>query len=134
LAMHLAEMDARQTLVSATANDGLTSLSSLRPASDTMMWIGLGVALILITALARLRLPWWPIHPVLFLVWGTMPASRLAISFLIGWAIKLLVVRTGGAKAYHQLMPLMIGVIAGELLIALFWIVVGATYYASTNL
>jgi hypothetical protein len=66
---------------------------------------------------------------VAFLVWGGVPIQYFGPSFLVGWAVKTGVITYGGARAYHQVKPLMIGVIAGELLAALFWMGVGAAYY-----
>ena len=125
----LAEMDARGTLVESTVHDGLTSLWGIRLAREHYLWIGVGMLLLGGTAWARLRFAWWPLHPVVFLIWGTMPSFRLAVSFLVGWAIKAAVTQVGGARAYHRVLPLMVGVIAGELLVALFWISFGTGYY-----
>jgi hypothetical protein len=85
--------------------------------------------LVLATAVLRLRLPWWPLHPVAFLVWGTYPIVMFGPSFLMGWLVKAGVVGTTGAKGYHAVRPLMVGIIAGELLTGLFWMIVGAVYF-----
>jgi hypothetical protein len=93
----------------------------------------LGLFLVLGTSAARLRLPWWPLHPVAFLVWDTYPIIVFGPSFLLGWVIKAAVVGLGGASAHHALRPSMIGVIAAELVGGLFWIVVGIVYYFATG-
>lgn len=99
------------------------------PGEGAFWWTGLGLGLVLATAAARLRLPWWPLHPIAFLVWGTYPINQFAFSFLLGWAVKAAVVKTMGAKGYHSVKPLMIGIIAGELFAGLLWMAVGATYF-----
>jgi hypothetical protein len=134
LSKQLADMRTNLTVADATANDGLSSLRDIRLSPKAWGWISVGVGLITLCALARLRLPWWPIHPVLFLIWGTMPSSRLAVSFLLGWAIKLVVIKTTGVRGYRAVLPLMVGVIAGELLAGIGWIAVGWVYYLSTGL
>jgi len=78
----------------------------------------------------RLRYTWWPLHPVIFLVWATWPMRNLSASFLLGWIIKALVVRLAGAVKYKDLKVLMIGVIAGDLLAGLLFMCQGAIYYA----
>ncbi|MFP3786649.1 DUF6784 domain-containing protein, partial [Burkholderia sp. SIMBA_024] len=83
--------------------------------------------------LARLRLPWWPIHPVLFLVWGSYPAAMFAVSILLGWVLKLAVVRVGGARALKAVTPIMVGVIVGELLATLLWLSMGAASFYVTG-
>ena len=92
------------------------------------------LGLVLVTAAARLRLPWWPLHPVAFLIWGTYPANRFAFSFLMGWALKTTVTSLGGGRAYHAMVPLMIGIVAGEVAISFFWLAVGTLYYFSTGM
>ncbi len=132
-ATHLKQMASDGTLTASTAASGFERLSLVRLDGGLVGWTLAGVALVLVVSVARLRLPWWPIHPVLFMVWGTFPLAIFAFSFLLGWLVKLTVMRSGGAKGYHQLKPMMIGVIGGELLAALLWAVVGAVYYFITN-
>ncbi len=134
LARHLAHMRSRLTLADATAHDGLRSLRGLSLSPQVCGWIGAGVGLITLCSIARLRLAWWPIHPVLFLIWGTMPSSRLAVSFLLGWFIKWAVLQTGGTRGYRAVLPLMLGVIAGELIAALGWTIIGGAYYFGTGI
>lgn len=134
LSKHLT--DTRSELATTGGGEGgaLGSLSQFRPEPDAYAWIAIGCTLVGLCALARLRLPWWPIHPVIFLIWGTMPASRLGPSFLIGWLIKLALSHGAGARGYRAAMPLVVGVIAGELLSALGWTLAGVVYYTSTGL
>jgi hypothetical protein len=133
LAAITSDLAATGTLAEATESSGLARLTRISPQAGAHWWVGLGMALVFGAALARLRLSWWPIHPVLFLVWGTYPNGRFYFSFLLGWLLKTAVVKTMGAKGYHALKPLMVGIIAGELLAGLFWMGVGAVYYAVTN-
>ena len=129
----LKQMASDGTLVASTTAVGFERLSMIRLDGELIGWTIAGFALVIVASIARLRLPWWPIHPVLFLVWGTFPLSKFAFSFLLGWLLKLAVMRSGGAKGYHQLKPLMIGLIGGELLAALLWAAVGAAYFFITN-
>ncbi|MCC7204352.1 MAG: hypothetical protein IT441_04685, partial [Phycisphaeraceae bacterium] len=123
------ELSAREQLSTATVLEGLEKLKAFTPRPDTLGWVVLGVGLVVACAVARLRLSWWPIHPVIFMVFGTMPAMRFSTSFFLGWLIKSAVVKLGGTKSYHQVRPLMIGMIAGEILAVLVWTVIGVIYY-----
>ncbi|MCC7145016.1 MAG: hypothetical protein IT443_01075 [Phycisphaeraceae bacterium] len=128
------ELAARQELTAATAVQGWDRFTQARPRPGAIGWISVGLALVMGTALARLRFAWWPLHPVMFMVFGTHPAMHMHYSFLLGWLIKLSVVKLGGVRTYHAVLPLMFGLVIGELLISVFWTCVGAIYYAVTGL
>ena len=51
----------------------------------------------------------------MFITWTTSMGRMMAVSFLIGWFLKVLITRYGGAGAYQRYKPLMIGLIAGDL-------------------
>ena len=135
MARNTAEASAHGVLSEVVAKSTAERLFSMfSPAEGAYFWILLGAALVLVTAFARLRFSWWPLHPVIFLVWATYPIQRFGGSFLIGWAIKAAVVKTMGANGYHSVKPLMIGLIAGDLFGGLLWIAVGLVYYYVTGL
>lgn len=96
-------------------------------------WLAFGVAGVLLLALLRFRFAWWPLHPVVFLMWGTWTATLIWLSFLIGWAVKVAVVRFGGGATYQRLKPLFIGMIMGEIVVVTSSLIVGFIYYASTG-
>ena len=56
--------------------------------------------------------------------------GEFAASFLLGFLVKIAVVKLGGARSYRNAKPLMVGIIAGELVAALGWMLVGAIYWA----
>ena len=93
----------------------------------------LGLALVLAFSMMRLRFRWWPLHPIFLLVWGTWTSGLFYFSFLLGWVIKQAVTLIGGGSAYHRTKPLMIGVIAGNLLADLIRMVVSTVYYLITG-
>ena len=65
---------------------------------------------------------------------GNWGVATYGFSFLLGWMIKATVVNVGGARAYHNLIPLMCGLIAGGLASAALWLAVGLTYFVTTGL
>ena len=101
------------------------------PAS--LRWFLYGAGMVAAFALLRVRSTCFPLHPVLFLVWGTWPAGNTWGSFLIGWFVKTLVVKFGGGRAYHRLKPVFIGVIAGELAAIVIAIAIDLAYYWTTG-
>jgi hypothetical protein len=103
------------------------------PDSKFLWAIGVGFMLVVATSILRLRFTWWPLHPVLFLCWGTFPAMAFAQSLLLGWVIKTGVTKFGGGKKYQELKPMMVGIIAGDLLGGLLFMVIGISYHAATG-
>jgi len=81
-------------------------------------WIVFGAVGVIAFSFLRYRFAGFPLHPVFFLVWSTMPAIRLWFCFLVGWGIKTAIVRFAGGRIYQDLKPLFIGLIAGELVAA----------------
>jgi hypothetical protein len=96
---------------------------------DLLLPAGIGLGGVLACSLLRLRFHWWPIHPVLLLMWGTYPMGRLAPSFLAGWFLKVAVSRFGGGQTYRKYKPIFVGMVAGEFVAGIFWIIVAQLYY-----
>jgi len=69
----------------------------------------------------------------MFLIMGSYAGGRIWSSFLIGCAVKTLVVKFGGNRFYQALKPLFIGIIAGELGSAGTIIVIDLLYIAITG-
>ncbi|MEX0652576.1 MAG: DUF6785 family protein [Phycisphaeraceae bacterium] len=133
-AVAITELSARNELAESTGVSGLEHFQRMQPMAGHIPWTLLGIGLVIGCAAAQLRLPWWPIHPVLFLVWGTYPANNFAVSFLLAAAIKGGVLKLAGLDAYRRFKPFMVGLIVAELMSVLLWSMVGASYYLSTGL
>ncbi|HEV7300541.1 MAG TPA: DUF6785 family protein [Tepidisphaeraceae bacterium] len=78
-----------------------------------------------ILSFLRLRFTGWPLHPIGFLMINTYPGAHLWFSIMIGWALKSLVVRFGGAGMYSAGKPVALGLIVGEAMAAGFWLCLG---------
>jgi hypothetical protein len=89
--------------------------------------------LVLLFTFLRHRFARWPFHPLIFLVLGTYQSQHLAFSFLVGWAIKKSATKYGGASLYRKLRPLMIGLVAGEVLAGVIPLIIGAIYHQVTG-
>ncbi len=127
------ELSAHGQLETLTGLSELTQFTHARPDGRAIGWVITGLTLVFICAAARLRLPWWPLHPVLFLVWGSYPASHFAFSFLLAAVVKGAITTMGGTRAYHQTKPLMVGFIAAEIFMVIVWSIVGLWYFLATN-
>jgi len=127
------KLRAQGALEEAETASGMDRLRSIMPEAPSLIGFAVGLALVLLLAGARLRLPWWPVHPVLAIAFWSYPGSMFWPSFLIGWLIKKVVIRYGGHKLYRGLTPLMLGLIAGDVLGMLLPSLIGAAYYLATG-
>ncbi len=133
LAKSISNARSEQSFDRAVTASGTDRLALIQIAPDAVGWASLGFVLVMTTAAARLRLPWWPLHPVAFLVWGTWPMFVFSFSFLLGWLVKAAVLRISGSRGFHLVLPVAIGVIFGDILASLIWSIVGAVHYAATG-
>ena len=132
-AIELTEADAAGRLIGLAAMAPLERLAAAR-ADPQVLWLGgLGFAAVIALMWARLRWSWWPLHPVLAVVLGMWSVALFAASFLLGWLLKTTILRMGGERLYRRTVPFMVGLIAGEMMTALLWILVGAVYYFATG-
>jgi hypothetical protein len=88
-----------------------------------------GVALVVGAYIGRLRVRGWPVHPAILLLWSWYHCAKLAFAFFVGWTIKTLVTRYGGWKTVQRVKPIMIGLIAGDMLGAFVPAIISALYY-----
>lgn len=93
-------------------------------------YFGVGVAITAAMGFFNLRFAAWPLHPVGFLLamsWGT---RRIWFSIFLGWLIKSLIVRFGGASLLAASRPVLLGLIFGEAAAIAFWLTVSLALHA----
>ncbi len=96
-------------------------------------YAGLGIAGVLILSVLRLRLHWWPLHPILFVIWGTRQSAEVSTSFLLGWCIKSAVTKLGTKDTFQNVRLFMFGAIAGDLLAATAFSFISMAYHTVTD-
>ncbi len=84
--------------------------------------IGMGIAALL--QVLTLRYTAWPLMPVGYVACFTWYMGEAWYSLMIGWALKTLLLRFGGASLFQWGRPLFIGLIFGEALAAATWLLV----------
>jgi hypothetical protein len=94
------------------------------PAWGQLPFIAGGALLVVAMMWLRVRVSWWPVHPVGFLVAGSWAMYTLWFSFLIGWLCKILTMRYGGPRLYQAIRPAFLGFILGETVMGTFWNIV----------
>ncbi len=127
------QLDALGTTETVREYGALDRIRNMRPDSRFMIPMLSGFLLLIGCSVLRLRFTWWPLHPVILLLFGAMLFGRFSFSFLLGWAIKSAVSKFGGAAKYTETKPLMIGVIAGDLLGGFLFMIIAWIYFALTG-
>ncbi|NQT20271.1 MAG: hypothetical protein HQ592_11245 [Planctomycetes bacterium] len=126
-------LEAQGTLEEANALSGWKRFLKITPDKRCLVAFSIAFTVVLVFMFMRHRFPKWPFHPLMLLTMGMWSINTFAFSILLGWAIKTAVTKYGGARLYQKLKPLMIGLIAGELLGILIPVIVGAIYYLATG-
>jgi len=75
---------------------------------------------------ARWRYVGFFLHPIGFAVGASYSNFHIWSSLFLGWLVKTMITYCGGAHWYQRLRPVFMGLIVGEYMAALIWIVVGA--------
>lgn len=98
-------------------------------------WVFTGVGALAMGMLmsARQRLPGWPLHYVGLPIGDTWVMSWVWFSILLGWLLKLCIVKYGGVRAYRAGRPFFLGLILGQISCAGFWMIVDACTGAVGN-
>lgn len=99
-------------------------------AHDRWEHITIGAAVTGLLGLLRLRFAGWPFHPVGFLLAYTYPLEKIWLSIMVGWMLKVLVLRFGGASMYRSAKPVFMGLIIGEAGAAALWLLVSLVLQA----
>jgi len=124
---------AQDSLQTTNSLGGLSRLVEIAPDRGMVLWGLAGLTAVLLLSACRLRFPRWPIHPILFLVWYSYAGKMFAWSFLLGWALKVMATKYGGAAGYQKIKPFMIGIIAGDMLGAFVPFLYGLIHYFVTG-
>lgn len=87
-------------------------------------WMVFGATMVYLMVLARSRFLWFPLHPLGYLMSAGYPIRRLWFSFFVGWLLKTLIMKYGGSDTYAKFRPFMIGMILGNIVAMLFWVII----------
>jgi len=111
------------------ANTTASWISSPRPedpAAQVAAWVGFGFASLL--ALGRMRLVWFPLHPLAYAVANGWGMHNLWSCVFVGWMIKAVVLRYGGLRKYRELIPFFLGLMLGEFFWGSLWTLYGIAF------
>ncbi len=97
-----------------------------KPDAFRMQGVGVGFLVTAFLVSMRQRFTWWPFHPIGYAVAGTFTMEWLWCATLVGWLVKLLIVRYGGMKSYRRFIPFFIGLILGDYITGCAWAIYGS--------
>lgn len=96
------------------------------PRPDKTAWMMVGAGVTLLLGLMRARFLWWPLHPIGYAMAGTATSGAFWGHYFIAWAVKLLLLRYGGMRLYRTTLPLVYGLILGDIASQTLWSIVGS--------
>jgi hypothetical protein len=78
----------------------------------------LGAAFTAFLSAMRLRFYWWPFHPLGFVMCGSWSLVVYWFAILLAWLVKSIIVHYGGLRGYARARPFFLGLVCGEMGIA----------------
>ncbi len=85
------------------------------------LWFAVGLIFTFFLYAMRARFWWWPFHPLGYAIGCAWPAIVYWSSFFVGWLVKALILRYGGATTYRNFRPFFLGLILGEFATGIIW-------------
>jgi hypothetical protein len=76
-------------------------------------YMGIGAAVMAVLTFLRMRLPWWPLHPIGLAINGTYFIQKTFVAIFIAWAVKIVLLKVGGVDLYRKSQPFFIGILVG---------------------
>jgi len=89
-----------------------------------LAFTGVGGAVMGALVFLRNRFLWWPLHPLGFVVGNTLPLASIWFSIFIGWLVKAVLTKYGGAKVFQSARYFFLGLVLGQLVIAAVWLLI----------
>lgn len=105
----------------------MTWIDSPRAANPVnIAFVVVGAAVTLALSWARVQYTWWPFHPLGYAMGPSWPMIQLWFSVLVGWLMKMVLMRYGSGRVYRKARPFFLGLVVGEFLAAGIWVIVSA--------
>lgn len=100
-------------------------LSPWRPNPIATIAMGVGALFTTALMLLRLRLLWFPFHPLGYAISSNWAMNCVWFPLMIASFLKALVLRYAGATGYRTALPIAVGVILGEFTMGSLWSIYG---------
>ncbi|GLI33698.1 DUF6785 family protein [Desulforhabdus amnigena] len=97
----------------------------------SMVFCTIGAVVMALLVFGYHHFIWWPLHPIGYLTTYSSAMQILWFGFFIGWLCNTLVLRYGGVRHFKEVRGLFFGLIVGDMVMAVIWLVVG--FFASIS-
>ena len=94
------------------------------PSLPGWLFTAIGAAVMAALLVLHHRFVWWPVHPLGFPIASIWLTNQLWFSIFLAWAIKVMVLRYGGADLYKRTRYFFLGLILGQYTASGVWIVI----------
>jgi hypothetical protein len=77
----------------------------------------IGFAFAMFLQFMRVRIPWWPFHPLGFAVTSSWEINLVWMPLFLAWLLKLVILRYSGLPGYRRSLPFFFGLMLGQFVI-----------------
>ncbi len=95
------------------------------PNTYAQMMTGVGFLTALGLRALRSAIPGFPFHPIGYAISGSWSMHLVWLPLLLAWCLKWLIVRYGGLPVYRRWLPFFLGLIVGEAIVRVGWVLIG---------
>ena len=88
--------------------------NSNRIAGTEILFLLSGAAITTGIIIGRYLFPWWPLSPIGFVVAAGGSVRTAFFPVLLAWLVKIILLRAGGVRLYHDAQPLILGILIGH--------------------
>lgn len=85
--------------------------------------VAVGAVLTVGMLIMRAKFLWWPLNPFGYILCSTYAIVMIWFSIMLGCLAKWSAMTFGGSTAYRKALPFFMGLVLGESIIAVFWII-----------
>lgn len=96
------------------------------PNVEILGQMGFGLGLTIFLMIMRRIFLGFPFHPVGYAVAGSWTMSWMWFSVMLSWAIKYVLLKSGGLKPYRKALPFFLGLMLGQFVTGSLWSLYGA--------
>ncbi len=89
----------------------------------------LGAAFTIFLSYMRLQFWWWPLHPLGFVMCGSWSLIVNWFPIFVAWLLKSVIVRYGGMRGFARARPFFLGLIFGEMTMAVILTLIDAIWH-----